>query len=218
MTDDDGSITRRVERVARGDETALRQLVADHLPWIEAHVKKRLSPVARRDGDTQDFVQEALLDVLRDGPHFAIEDAAAFRALLARIVENNVVDRVRYVQRAQRDHRRQRALPTDSVLHLDAPQRCVTEPPVAAARDEQQHWLRLAVELLDAEDREAIRLRDWEGLTFAELGDRLSLSAEAARKRYTRALPRLAEKLDLLRRGQWRGALPRDGGAADSRG
>lgn len=207
-TDDDGSITQSVRRIVRGDEAALREMVTEHLPWIEAHVRRRLSAVARRDGDTQDYVQQALFDVLRDGPHFAIDDAGAFRALLARIVENNLIDRVRYLQREQRDHRRQRPLPTDSVLQLDAPVRSVTEPPAAADRNEQQQWLRLAVELLDAEDREAVRLRDWEGVSFAELGERLGLSAEAARKRYTRALPRLAEKLDLLRRGQWQGALP----------
>ncbi|MBL8750341.1 MAG: sigma-70 family RNA polymerase sigma factor [Planctomycetes bacterium] len=208
--DDDASISRRVARVARGDEAALRQLAADHLPWIEAHVRKRMSAVARRDGDTQDFVQETLLDVLRSGPHFAIDDAAAFRALLARIVENNLIDRVRYLHREQRDLRRQRPLPTDSVLQLDAPLRSVTQPPSAADRNERQEWLRLAVELLDAEDREIIRLRDWDGTSFAALGERLGVSEEAARKRYARALPRLAEKVDLLRRGQWRGALSAD--------
>lgn len=208
--DDDGSISRRVARVARGDEAALQQLVSDHLPWIEAHVRKRMSPVVRRDGDTQDFVQETLLDVLRSGPHFAIDDAAAFRALLARIVENNLIDRVRHLQRDKRDHRRDRPLPTDSVLQLDAPLRSVTEPPVRADSNEQQQWLRLAVELLSAEDREVIRLRDWEGVSFVELGERLGIAEDAARKRYTRALPRLAEKLDLLRRGQWQGALPND--------
>lgn len=208
MTVPHDSITQKVLRLHGGDDSALHQLVAEHLPWIEAHVRKRLSAEARRDGDTQDFVQEALLDVLRDGPRFAIDDPSAFRALLARIVENNLIDRVRYLHREQRDCRRQRALPSDSVLVLDGAQRSVTEPPVHAERNEQQAWLRLALELLEPDDREAIRLRDWEGLTFAQFGERLGLSGEAARKRYERALPKLAEKLDQLRRGQWRDSLP----------
>jgi RNA polymerase sigma-70 factor, ECF subfamily len=208
MTANHDSITGQVLRVQRGDVAALQRLVADHLPWIEAHVRRRLSPLARRDGDTQDYVQAALLDVLRDGPRFAIDDPAAFRALLARIVENTLVDRVRYLQRAQRDLRREQPLPGDSVLLLDAAARSVTEPAVRADRNEQQAWLRLALELLGPEDREAIRLRDWDGATFAEIGTRLGLNEEAARKRYTRALPRLAEKLDLLRRGHVSEALP----------
>lgn len=205
-----GSITGQVLRVQRGDVDALHRLVADHLPWIEAFVRKRLSPLARRDGDTQDFVQRALLDVLRDGPKFAIDDPAAFRALLARIVENTLIDRVRYLQREQRDARRERPLPGDSVLLLDAPARSVTQPAVHAERNEQQAWLRLALELLDPEDREAIRLRDWNGATFAEIGQSLGLGEEAARKRYQRALPKLAEKLELLRRGRVLDALPPD--------
>lgn len=71
QSDDDvrDSITAQVLRVQRGDEAALRRLVTDHLPWIAAHVKNRMSPLAPRDGDTEDFVQAVLLDVLRDGPH-----------------------------------------------------------------------------------------------------------------------------------------------------
>ena len=202
------SITQQILALHRGDESALHQLVKDHLPWIEARVRQRLTPVARRFGDTQDFVQEALLDVLRDGPRFVVDSPAGFRALLARIVENNLVDRVRYLQRDQRDYRRVRALPTDSVLMLDAPARSITEPPLQADRNEQQAWLRLAVELLDPGDREVIRLRDWDGCSFPECAERLGSTEEAARKRYLRALPRLADKLELLRQGDWQRTLP----------
>jgi len=204
MTAAADSITQQVLRLHRGDESALHRLLADHLPWIAAQVRKRLSPVARRDGDTDDFVQEALVDVLRDGPRFAIDDPAAFRALLLRIVENTLVDRVRYLHRERRDLRRERALPSDSVLLLGPTARSVTEPPAHAHATEQREWLRLALELLEPDDREAIRGRDWDGLSFPDLGERLGVGEEAARKRYQRALPRLAQKLDQLRSGRWR--------------
>lgn len=206
-TDVTTSITQRLQRVHRGDDEALRQLVAEHLPWIEAHVRKKLTPVARAAGETQDFVQEAMLAVLRDGPRFTIDNPAAFRALLARIVENDIVDKVRWLQRGRRDHRRERTLPSDSVVLLDAPVRTVTEPPMRADRNEQQQWLRLALELLEPDDREVIRLRDWDGCSFPEIGRHLGIAEEAARKRYLRALPRLAQKLDLLRQGNWQGSL-----------
>jgi RNA polymerase sigma factor (sigma-70 family) len=202
------TITRRLQRVHRGDAAALQQLVAEHLPWVEQHVRRRLTANARAAGDTHDFVQETMLEVLRDGPRFTIDDTGAFRALVARIVENTIVDRVRWAQRGCRDHRRQRALPTDSVLQLDAPVRTITEPPARAAAAEQQAWIDLALELLDADDRDAIRGRDWDELSFAELAVRLGTTEEAARKRYTRALPKLAQKLEALRAGQWQHALP----------
>jgi RNA polymerase sigma-70 factor, ECF subfamily len=209
------TITAQMLRVHGGDTEALHRLVAEHLPWIAAHVRRRLTPLLRRDGDTQDHVQDAMIDVLGCGPHFASDDPAVFRALLARIVENNLVDRARYLLRGRRDLRREHALPTDSVLLLDGASRSVTEPPVQAARNEQQAWLALAVELLDSDDRQAIRLRDWSGLSFPELGAELGISEEAARKRYQRALPRLAEKLDQLRRSSGRVGIDDLDGAPD---
>lgn len=216
MTEPHESITRRLQRARDGDAEALRALVTDHLPWIEAHVRRRLTPGARAAGDTQDFVQEAMLEALRDGPRFSVDNAAAFRALLARIVENNIVDRVRWLQRGCRDQRKQRALPSDSVLHLDAPVRSITEPPDRADRNEQQAWLRLALELLEPDDREVIRLRDWDGLSFPDLGARIGISEEAARKRYLRALPRLAQKLEVLRLGRWQRELEQADAAQES--
>jgi RNA polymerase sigma-70 factor, ECF subfamily len=193
------TITAAMQRVHAGDTAALHQLVAEHLPWIEAHVRRRLTPLLRRDGDTHDHVQAAMVDVLSHGPHFASDQAELFRALLARIVENNLVDRVRYLQRGRRDVRRELPLPTDSLLLLDAAARSVSQPPANAVANEQQAWLALAVELLAPDDREAIRLRDWQGLSFVELGAQLGISEEAARKRYVRALPKLAQKLERLR-------------------
>ncbi|MEZ6037072.1 MAG: RNA polymerase sigma factor [Planctomycetota bacterium] len=201
------SIHDTVFRLQQGDQGALQQLLHEHLPWIEARVRNRLSAEVRREGDTQDFVQEALLEVLRDGPRFSIDNPAAFRALLARIVENTLIDRQRYMHRERRDRRREKALPTDSVLQLDKPVESVTAPSAHAERSEQQAWLRLALELLDPDDREVIRLRDWEELSFAEVATALGIQDEAARKRYRRALPRLAQKLELLRRGRWQDSL-----------
>jgi RNA polymerase sigma factor (sigma-70 family) len=102
-------------------------------------------------------------------------------------------------------------LPSDSVLVLDGQGKSVTAPSAHAERTEQQAWLRLALELLEPDDREAIRLRDWEELSFAAAGEQLGISEEAARKRYHRALPRLAQKLELLRRGKWQDVLDGDG-------
>ena len=211
MTRADGdTITETLLSAHGGDERALHKLINDHLPWIEQRVRKRLSPSVRAEGDTQDFVQEALVEVLRDGPKFAIDSTDGFRALMARIVENTLIDRQRYMHRAQRDRRRQRELPSGSVVDLSvagARGGSVTSPASHAARTERQAWLRLALELLAPEDREAIRLRDWEELSFPEAGQRLGLSEEAMRKRYRRALPKLARKLELLRGGGWRDAI-----------
>ena len=55
-------------------------------------------------------------------------------------------------------------------------------------------------ELLDEEDRELVLLRQWDGLEFAVLGERLGVSTDAARMRFQRAVGRLAQTLERLRR------------------
>ncbi|MFT4515512.1 MAG: RNA polymerase sigma-70 factor (ECF subfamily) [Planctomycetota bacterium] len=199
----DHSITQQVMLLHNGDSEQLKRLIADHLPWIEARVRKRLSPAVRQEGDTQDFVQDALVEVLRDGPRFAADSPEAFRALLARIVENTLIDRHRYMHREQRDRRKQCSLPSGSVVMLNGAAKAITSPATKVEREEQHTWLRLALEMLGPDDREAVRLRDWEGLSFGEAGKQLGISDEAMRLRYRRALPRLAKKLDELRRGNW---------------
>ncbi|MCK5943548.1 MAG: sigma-70 family RNA polymerase sigma factor [Planctomycetes bacterium] len=184
------------------DDGELARLVAEHLPWIERQVHQRMGAVVREDGDTGDVLQEALLEVLRYGPSFRTRDRDRFRGLLLRIVENNLRDRYRRLHRGVRDRRRHAGPASDSMLELDPAVRSITSPSVAAARREHEEWLRLAVELLEPADRDVLRLRDWQQLEFAEIGSALGVSAEAARKRYHRALPRLADKVLQLRRGR----------------
>lgn len=185
-----------------GDRAALEALIRENLPWIAAHVRGRLRPDIRNEAETMDFVQEAMLEVFEDGPRFEVASRAHFRGLFARIVENNIRDKVKWMHRQRRDRRREKGDAGDTVLKLDPPVRAVTTPSECAARNERQAWLRLALELLGPEDREVLRLREWEGLTFAEIGRHMGTGEEAARKRYHRALPKLAERVGELRGGR----------------
>ena len=63
------------------------------------------------------------------------------------------------------------------------------------------------LEILDPEEREAIVLREWDGLTFAEMGERLGTSLDTARRRYNRSFDRLTEKVWALRSGDLASAL-----------
>jgi len=62
--------------------------------------------------------------------------------------------------------------------------------------------LRLAIGLLEVDDREVVVLRQWDGLPFEEVGTRLGISADAARMPFQRALVEVAAKVALLRRGE----------------
>jgi RNA polymerase sigma-70 factor (ECF subfamily) len=190
-----------------GDQDAFAALIQRHLPWIHARVRDRLGPALREKAESMDLVQDALVEVLRDGPRFTLRDEDAFRALLARIVENSIRDRNDHFAAKKRAADRETALPGDSVLDLDPPAASVTRPSEAAIRHEQAALVQLALKLLGPRDREIIVLRQQEELSFAAIGERLSIPEDTARFRFQRALPRLAKRIEDLRSGRLREAL-----------
>ncbi|MCC7066802.1 MAG: sigma-70 family RNA polymerase sigma factor [Planctomycetes bacterium] len=208
MTESPDETVVLLRRWHQGDQRALAVLVERELPWMRNYVHGRLGQLLRARGETDDYVQEAMLHVLRYGPRFVTDNRDAFRRLLARIVENSLRDMADWHGAERRALRRERPVPSDSVLHLDRPHETVTRPSQDAERHEQEAWVALALELLEPDDRAVILLRQWEGLEFAAVGQRLGVAEDTARMRFQRALPRLARKLEALRSGSWDGAVP----------
>lgn len=191
--------TDLLQRWHAGDARALEELLRRDLPWIEAFVRRRLGPLLRAKAETVDYVQDAVIEVLRYGPRFVCSDRERFRALLARIVENTLRDKHDWHRARRRAAEREAALPSESVLDLDG---SAASPSRICAQREREQWIRLALELIDPDERQVILLREWEQLSFEEIGRRLGCSEEAARKRFTRALPSLVERVRDLQSGR----------------
>lgn len=182
-----------LSRWRSGDREALAALLARDLDWIRGFVHRRLGNApARKFGDTEDFVQEAALRVLKEGPRFVLADREQFRALLATIVLNVIRGRHRALQTLKRAAKREQAIGTDSVLMLDPPARTAARPDEQAAQGEQEEWLRLAFLLLDPDDQQVIDLH-WQGKTDGEIGEVVGAVANTARMRRQRAMARLAQ-------------------------
>lgn len=193
-------------RWARGDQDALAELVAQEAPWIERQVRSKLGDHLRRRADTQDILQETLLTILRTGPRFVCSDRAHLRGLLARMLLNTIHAEANHQTAKKRDVRREVAPvhpgSSGSVLILDQQAASLTGPDCAAAEAETRDWLRLALELLDPDDRNTILWREYEDLSFADVASRLGVTEDAARMRFQRALPKLAKKMKALRAGE----------------
>ncbi len=69
-------------------------------------------------------------------------------------------------------------------------------PSTAAALKEQEKQLHRAIETLSEIEREVIKLRNWQRLSFVEIGQRTQRSADAARKLWSRAIVRLQKEMD----------------------
>ena len=186
----------------QGDEAALAELVRTHIDWLKQLVDRRLGAFLRQRGDASDYMQDAIVDFLRYGPRFQVRDADHFRGLLARIVENTLRDRNDWFRAKRRRLGTNQGLPTESVLALDPNLQRSTTPSRDASRLEMREWVRLALELLDAEERRIILAREYEDRSFVQIGEELGMTANAVRMRWVRAVARLAEVMQDLKAGR----------------
>jgi RNA polymerase sigma-70 factor (ECF subfamily) len=201
---EDAETIELLQRWHKGDALALDALVTRDLDWIRARVHVRLGPALRAREETDDVVQDALLELLRYGPRFLLKSRAHFRALLARIVENVLRDQSDRFQAYKRAGRKEVSLDNGGALTLDGPIATGTTPSKAAEDAEWRGLLRLGLELLDPSDREVVLLRQWDGLPFTAVATKLNVSEDAARMRFQRALARLAGIIEKLRSGRIR--------------
>lgn len=187
----------------QGDQQAMALLVQKEQVFVSAQVRRRLGSLLRQKLETQDIVQQTMLNALRSAPRFVLSDRVQLRGLLVRMVENTLRNAASHEKRQKRDVRRERPAESDTgtVLDLDAAG-TGTDPGHAASREEIRAWVRLALELLDADDRDVIERRDYQEQPFAAIAAELEEAEDTVRMRYRRALPKLAVAMTKLRKGR----------------
>ena len=201
MTDESTDSSTDDANGGAGASGAPEGLLERHLPWIHRRVKARLGRHLRKKLETSDVVQGAMVEFLRYGPRIDVETDEQFRRLLARIVENEICDQNQWFKRKRRSMSREQPLPETSIVRLGGPVGSATRPDEAAQKAEEKACLRLALELLEPSDRQVLVLRQWEELSFEAVAGELRCTVEAARKRYARAVQRLAGRMEELQRG-----------------
>ena len=190
-----------LDRWNSGDAEALGALLARNMPWILNKVRQRLGRRLRRKIESVDIVQEAALELFRYGPRFTMDNERHFRALLSKIIENVLRGQNDKYNAICRKIEKEKALPGDTVLALEAPGASVESPSRLAVEKEERAWIQLALRLLGPTDRVVILLRQYDGRSFGEIGQEIGVSEDAARMRFNRALLSLANVLEKLRSG-----------------
>jgi RNA polymerase sigma-70 factor, ECF subfamily len=179
-----------ISRARAGDQEALEQLFARHLKPLQRWASGRLPKWARDLADTDDLVQETLLQTFKRIEDFVPRRVGALQAYLRQAVLNRLRDELR------RKARRPNTTDLDGLEDLAA--RSPLEEVIGRqAVDEYEE----ALGRLRPEEREAIIARVEIGYTYEELAQALGKpSAEAARMAARRALLRLAEEMKCVRR------------------
>jgi RNA polymerase sigma-70 factor (ECF subfamily) len=174
-------------RAHAGDQGAVERLLARHLTPLRRWAKGRL-PLWARDGtDTDDLVQDTLLQTFKRLPDFEVRGPGALQAYLRQAILNRVRDELR------KKGRRPEATDLDG-LEADGRPSPLEE---AIGREAIERYEQ-ALTRLRPEEREAIIGRVEMGYSYGELAEALGEpSAEAARKAAQRALVRLAREMNV---------------------
>jgi RNA polymerase sigma factor (sigma-70 family) len=175
-----------IQRFRNGDKEALEQLFARHLPRLQRWARGRLPKWARDVADTQDLVQETLLQTFNRIDAFEPAREGALQAYLRQAVMNRIRDEIR--RKARR--------PTHEELEGTGPADPSRSPLEEAVGMEEIERYESALERLRPEEREAIILRVEMGYSYEEIARLLEKpTSGAAHKATKRALVRLAEEM-----------------------
>jgi RNA polymerase sigma-70 factor (ECF subfamily) len=179
------STFRLLERVRAGDQAALEALFARYAVPLRRWASGRLPRHARDAADTQDLVQETLLQTLRKIGTFEPRREGALQAYLRQALMNRIRDELR------RYERRGAPEALDSQAIDDSP-----SPVEQAIGRQAVEVYERALANLRPEDREAIVARVEMDCSYEELAEMLGKpTVAAARKAAQRALIRLAAEM-----------------------
>jgi RNA polymerase sigma-70 factor (ECF subfamily) len=197
MTPDSAETCGLLQQVAQGDRRALGRLLQRYRPRLHAFVAARLDPQVRSRLDPSDVVQELQLEVTRRMDDFLNRSPMPFHLWVRKTAYERLLKvRREHRQRARRAVDREVALPDHSSLLVAQPLLAGASSPSQqlAARDFADRVGRAVAELEES-DREILLMRHAEELAYAEISCLLDIEADAARKRYGRALLRLRKVL-----------------------
>jgi len=175
-----------IERVRAGDQEALEHLFARHLKPLQRWARGRLPRWARDLADTDDLVQDTLVQTFKRIEDFEPRHVGALQAYLRQAVLNRIRNELR------RKGRQPHATDLDG-LEVEG----VDSPLEQAIGREAVERYEQALQRLTLEDREAVIARVEMGYSYEELALALGKpTSEAARKAAHRALVRLAQEME----------------------
>ena len=176
-------------RARDGDVDACNELCARYLPRLRQWAHGRLPNWAREHLDTEDIVQDTLMQSVRQLNAFTPHHDRAFCAYVSQALRNRLRDAMRRATRR----------PPGQEISPNIPAR---EPsPLEQALGEQMlHRYESALQQLSERDRELIVARVELGLEYAEIAGLLNMtSVPSARVAVSRALVRLAVEMGVDR-------------------
>lgn len=174
-----------LERARAGEVQAVEALIARYLPRLRRWATGRLPRWARDLADTEDLVQEVVLQTFKKLETFEVRGEGALHAYLRQSALNRIRDELRRVKRR----------PDTTELDPQHPDTGASPLEEAIGQETVERYER-ALSHLRPHDREAVIARIELGFDNEQIAQLLAKpSANAARMTVERALVRLAEEM-----------------------
>jgi len=173
-----------VERCLKGDDAAWELVVTSYAKRIY-NLSYRYTN--RRD-EAEDLTQEILIRVYRNLKSYRA-DSGAFQNWILRVARNLIIDHYRQVRRYPQ------AGGSEELEAMNIKDDRIPNPQRAAEQMEASRFLQDGLQSLAPELKEAIILRDLEGMAYNEIADLLNVPEGTVKSRINRGRLELARLL-----------------------
>jgi len=197
--DTNPEVTKKLlERTRNGDASAFEELFKRHRTRLQKAINMRIDRRVAARMDASDVLQETHMEAFKRFPDYLKQEGMPFYLWLHWIAREKLIGlHRRHLMAGKRTVRHEvPLLPVDSSAEfVSGLIGKLPSPSQELAREELAERLRLALEQLDAEERDLILWRHFEQLSARDMGLLLNITEAAAGKRYIRAVERLREIL-----------------------
>lgn len=199
MPDDIKTTLNLIGRAKAGENQALNLLLERYMSRILKIVRMRLGPKLRSKMESMDVVQEVMIRAINGFEKFDAKNEAAFLHWISKLVQNEIRDLADYHGAAKRDLKKEMQkkpdFSTESSVLSKIPANSEYRPSFQIRLKEEVLELEVALDQLPENQRDIIVMRQYEGMSFKEIGEELGSSEDAARMQYARAMDKLTDLL-----------------------
>ncbi|MBY0588343.1 sigma-70 family RNA polymerase sigma factor [bacterium] len=164
--------------------------------YLLSAANKAVGSELRVKAAPSDLVQETIIVAIKDFDNFRGTSERELFAWLTTILGNRLADAARQFRRQRNDITRETPLDRSACDNINLTLCSADGTPSAyvMAREEDQR-VRSALSKLSPEDQAIIGMRNWDLLTFEQIGQKIGLSESGARKRWAAAMKELRTRL-----------------------
>ena len=144
-----------------------------------------------------DIVQEVMIRAIKGFENFELRDEKAFLHWISQLVQNQIRDLADYHHAEKRDVNKEipsvKNSDSDRSVLSTLPAKSIYRPSFQFQLKQDVLELEAAMDQLTEQQKEVVVMRQYEGLSFKEIGEAVNCSEDAARMQFARALDKLTD-------------------------